>query len=214
MNIYVEEWKDVPTWEGIYQCSNYGRIKRFLKLKNGTIKQQIHLGTKTEDGYLFFTLKYYKRKERWFVHRLVATVFQRPLKFKEVAHHKNNFPWCNCNFNIQIKSNFKHLSDHHSGMKMPPEAVEKSKPTQFKKGQKFSQQIVAKREETKRQKRLLDPNYGKYEWSQQQRQNMRKVQTGRKHTEQWKRNVSQKLKGHPVSQQTKNKISQTKKMHK
>ena len=95
---YKEEWKDIPTWEGIYQCSNYGRVKRLKGIK---VRYDRLLNPyRHKNGYYTIQLTYNKRSERWFVHRLVATVFQRPLLKTEDAHHKNHLPCCNCNFNI------------------------------------------------------------------------------------------------------------------
>lgn len=110
MENYIEEWRDIPTWEGIYQVSNFGRIKR---LKGGRVKQdQIHCGKNAGNGYLRFVLTQGKRKERWDVHRLIATVFQRPLLETEEAHHKNKMPCCNCIWNIEIKNEFEHAQEH------------------------------------------------------------------------------------------------------
>lgn len=88
-----EIWKDIPAWEGIYQCSNYGRVynlitKHYLK------------GNKYKSGYYQIVLSYKGKEERWLLHRLVATVWKRPMLTNEDAHHKNHFRFCNCCWNI------------------------------------------------------------------------------------------------------------------
>ena len=111
--MYQQIWKDIPTWEGIYQVSNFGRIKR---LKGGRVKQdQIYLGKDAGNGYYRFVLTYGKRKERWDVHRLVASVWHRCLQNNEDVHHKNEFKFCNCCWNIEIKTHSKHSEEHKKG---------------------------------------------------------------------------------------------------
>lgn len=110
----MEKWKDVPTWEGIYQCSNYGNVKRIFKYKDGRIVERILKPLKRScDGYYQVLLCYKERQESWRLHRLIATVWQRPLLKTEDAHHKNRFKWCNCNNNIQIKDEKKHKEEHN-----------------------------------------------------------------------------------------------------
>ena len=141
---FEEIWKDIPTWEGIYQCSNYGRIKR---LKYGKVKyERIYQGSKdVSTGYYMFFLCTKNRKERWQLHRLVATVFQRPLVKDEEAHHKNKMKCCNCIFNIQIKMKIKHVREHKLGNKNML-------------GKHHSPESIAKRTATRMKN---DPNYGR-----------------------------------------------------
>lgn len=101
-----EEWKDANWTQGVFQVSNYGRVyntktKRFLK------------GSKyPKTGYIQIDLCYNGTRQKWELHRLVATVWQRPLLETEDAHHKNKFKWCNCCWNIQIKDSKKHAQEH------------------------------------------------------------------------------------------------------
>lgn len=91
---YKEDWKDVPTWEGIFEMSNFGVLRN-------KITNKIYFGNfdRTTKHYKV-TLCYRGREETWLIHRLVATVWQRPLLENEIAHHKNEMPCCNCVWNI------------------------------------------------------------------------------------------------------------------
>ena len=109
-----EKWKDIPTWEGIYQVSNYGRIKRHFK--NG--KDSFLTPFATKNGYYNIKLTYKGRQETWKVHRLVMTVFERPLLDTEDVHHKNELKWCNAFFNLQIKNHKDHVKEHWDDLKL------------------------------------------------------------------------------------------------
>ena len=118
---FNEEWKDVPTWNGVFQVSNFGRVyntitKRFLK------------GHKDKDGYYQIVLYHKPRRKKWRLNRLVATVFQRPLQKNEDVHHKNQIKEDNNNDNLMIIEKGQHTIKHHTG-----------KPSPLK-GTKFSQQ--------------------------------------------------------------------------
>lgn len=55
-----EKWKDIPTWEGIYKNSNFGRVKRLYKNGNERI-----LNPFVECGYYHVKLTYKGREETW-----------------------------------------------------------------------------------------------------------------------------------------------------
>lgn len=138
--MYYQEWKDIPTWNGVFQVSNFGRLKRFYKNKYVII-----LGSKNQKGYYVVNLSYKGRKKQWRLHKLVATVFQRPLVEGEDAHHKNCMKCCNCNFNIQIKDSSKHRSEHKKGKIVSQQ--QKQKQSKAMKGRKrghFSAEHKAK----------------------------------------------------------------------
>lgn len=108
--MYQEEWKDAWWTQGKFQVSKYGRVRRFKKGR-----WHILSGHKNKYGYYVVRLSYNGIHEDWRINRLVATVWQRPMLETEDAHHKNGWKWCNCNSNIQIVDEFKHLSEHKKG---------------------------------------------------------------------------------------------------
>lgn len=80
-----EIWKDIPQYEGIYQVSNLGKVKRtasgrIIKIKPGT------------GGYTGVTLHYKAKRTTFAVHRLVAITFLgKPNNYQSLhVHHKNH----------------------------------------------------------------------------------------------------------------------------
>ncbi len=85
-----EIWRDIPSYETLYQASNYGRIKSLgnsQERKEKILKQQLQ-----RNGYKRVML--YKRglKPKNFpVHRLVASAYiPNPLKKEQVNHENGN----------------------------------------------------------------------------------------------------------------------------
>ena len=99
-----EEWKPIPGYEGLYEVSNYGRVRSFKWSSNGKILSP----GKDGSGYLFVTLcKDGKTKLRR-MHRLVAEAFiPNPNNLPLVNHmdecKKNNYfgnlEWCSPAYN-------------------------------------------------------------------------------------------------------------------
>ena len=108
----MEIWKDIKSYEGLYQVSNYGNVKRKKILKGDIAK-----------GYLRITLSKSNKQERYLVHRLVAYTFIDYIEGKYYINHKdgnklnnhiNNLEWCS------ISENEKHA--HKFLNKKPPMA--------------------------------------------------------------------------------------------
>lgn len=93
-----EIWKDIKGYEGLYQVSNLGRVKR-LKRKFQTynhltkryntriIDEKIIKGTINKKGYNRISLTKDKKETKHFVHRLVVENFIRQLKDNETIDH-------------------------------------------------------------------------------------------------------------------------------
>lgn len=92
-----EIWKDISGYEGLYQVSNYGRIKN---VKTGMIIK----GGDNGRGYRFvFLCKDKNHHKRFYVHRLVAIHFiDNRYNLPQVNHidgnkynnNSNNLEWC------------------------------------------------------------------------------------------------------------------------
>lgn len=109
-----EVWKDIKGYEGMYQVSNLGRIKRLEKSfidsigRNYNYKEKIYKLQKDNNGYLMVTLP---KSKLFRVHRLVAEAFlENPNNLKEVNHidgNKSNSNILNLEW-VTHKQNMKH----------------------------------------------------------------------------------------------------------
>ena len=92
-----ELWKDIEGFEGLYQISNYGRVKSLERERHfgnriRLIPERILTPDKKKSGYLFYHLYLGGRKQKDFhAHRLVAQAFiPNPLWKKDVNHKDGN----------------------------------------------------------------------------------------------------------------------------
>lgn len=69
----LEIWKDITGYEGLYQISNYGRVKSMNY--NHTGKERILKNYKDKDGYLVVHLYKDGKRKTFKVHRLTLTTF-------------------------------------------------------------------------------------------------------------------------------------------
>ena len=107
-----EEWRDISGYEGLYQVSNFGRVKRLpAKLqakdgkyyfRNGIILKQYTMKNKGRGNYLVVHLSKSNNRRAKIVHRLVAEAFIPNPKNKSQVNHKdgnkannkiNNLEW-------------------------------------------------------------------------------------------------------------------------
>lgn len=106
-----EIWKDVVGYEGLYQVSNLGNVKRICFINNKTIKPKINFLSKCKDkhGYYRAYLSKNGKRKNAQIHRLVAEAFiPNPNNYIEVNHkdenpsnnYANNLEWCNHKYNM------------------------------------------------------------------------------------------------------------------
>lgn len=108
----MEEWKDVVGYEGIYQVSSYGRVKK----NNGKELSQ----RKDQDGYLIVTLYKGGIRADYKAHRLVGMAFiDNPNNYPVINHkdenpsnnHVENLEWCTVKYNCNYGNRNKKLSE-------------------------------------------------------------------------------------------------------
>lgn len=94
-----ELWKDIPGFEGIYQVSNLGRVKRLKRTiphnltgRTQTLKERVLTPYTNKYGYTFVHIAANKLANTLFVHKLVAMTFlgHKPCGHKIVVDHKDN----------------------------------------------------------------------------------------------------------------------------
>jgi len=126
MNKKIKEvWSDIDGYEGLYQISNYGRVK---SLKRKTYREnryghtflnhneKILKNNTRKDGYVNTTLYKDGKAKSYAIHRLVAQHFViNPNNYKEINHKDenktNNFAgnleWCTRTYNNRYSKSKK-----------------------------------------------------------------------------------------------------------
>lgn len=119
-----EVWKDIPNYEGLYQISNYGRVKSLeRKIEHKTtyggyyhVRGKILKPKIEKDGYFRIGLKKNGIKKFYRLNRLVAQVFIPNPNNYEVVNHKDenklnncidNLEWCTQKYNINYGSGIR-----------------------------------------------------------------------------------------------------------
>lgn len=113
-----EQFKDIKGYEGLYQVSNYGRIKSLPKIVNTKLKNVSSRKTKekilkcnlTRDNYLSVNLVKNKKNKTIRVHQLVCNTFIENEENYKCINHKDSNPrnnkidnleWCTQSYNIK-----------------------------------------------------------------------------------------------------------------
>lgn len=101
-----EMWKDIPDYEGLYQVSNMGRIRRMVFINQYTTKPMIRIrkAFALKNGYLAIVLHKDGGEKSCYVHRLVAEAFCEKNGGNVVNHLDcnrqnnvaSNLEWCTC----------------------------------------------------------------------------------------------------------------------
>lgn len=117
----AEEWRDIPGYEGLYQVSSLGRVKRVKHWKVQDTKrlnkyyryrklpEKILSIMKRPNGYCSVNLSKGKIQKQFWVHRLVALAFLPHSEEEAEVNHKDcnpsnnalsNLEWCTHEYNI------------------------------------------------------------------------------------------------------------------
>ena len=107
-----EIWKDIKGYEGFYQISNLGRVKRLKRWNPGkrifVECESLVAETNNGYGYLIVSLVKEHRRKNHYVHRLVAETFvENPLNKNCVNH-------LDCNKKNNIASNLEWVTQREN----------------------------------------------------------------------------------------------------
>ena len=106
----MEEWKSIPGYEGLYEVSNLGRVKRIKRYDrfNHKIVSKLLKPSYNTNGYYIVQLSNNGFKKSKLVHRLVAQLFiPNPDNLPQVNHKDedktnnivDNLEWCDSKYN-------------------------------------------------------------------------------------------------------------------
>lgn len=104
-----EIWKDIKNYEGLYQVSNYGKVKSFPRKGTQAKEERILKVSYTYNGYERVNLCKNNKNKLYLVHRLVAETFiLNPNEYPQINHidenkqnnKVNNLEWCTRSYNI------------------------------------------------------------------------------------------------------------------
>lgn len=114
----MEYWKDIQEFNGIYQISNFGRIRRIYK--KGIIKNKYLKTFKNKSGYVVAPITINNIQKNRLVHRLVAEAFIPKQKGKNEINHidenkenncVSNLEWCTHKENSNYGTRGKRISE-------------------------------------------------------------------------------------------------------
>lgn len=114
-----EIWKDVKGYEGIYQVSNTGKLKRVEHKradKNYILKEKIMRPSVDKDGYFYVKLRKEGKSKQVFIHRLVAEAFLDNSSKLPTINHKDGMKQNNTVVNLEFctfSQNTKHAYDNN-----------------------------------------------------------------------------------------------------
>ena len=110
-------WRDIKGFEGLYQVSNYGRVRSlgcFSKGRNNCLRfVKGRILSQIKHGSHFHVLLSKNKDKKWFeVHQLVAQAFISNPNNYEIVHHKNHQPDDNRVENLMWVSKEEHIAIH------------------------------------------------------------------------------------------------------
>ncbi len=112
----MEIWKDIEGYIGLYQISNYGRLKSLARIsKRGEIPERIMCTHTSKRGYKRAPLAKNGISKTYFIHTLVAVAFHTKSHPKHEVNHKDGDKLNNRSENLEWvshKQNLKHASEN------------------------------------------------------------------------------------------------------
>ena len=119
-----EIWKDIEGYEGLYQVSNWGRVKSLNYKRTG--KEEILSPRKHTNGYQFVVLTKEAKQRNRYVHRLVLMTFNPVENMSELqVNHINE---CKTDNRIENLEWVTHKENQNHGTRTLRAAEKKSIP--------------------------------------------------------------------------------------
>ena len=111
METKKEVWKDIEGYEGIYEISNFGRVKSYKRNSEGKILKPCV----SSWGYLFFVSSKGGKTKTLYIHGLVAKHFlgYKPDRMFSVVNHIDGNKTNNNISNLEIVSARKNANEFH-----------------------------------------------------------------------------------------------------
>ena len=122
-----EIWKDIEGYEGLYEVSNYGRVKSLGNGKStnkNNCKERILKPRKNRYGYLQVGLYKEGKVKRPCIHRLVAEAFIPNTENLEQVNHIDedktnncveNLEWCTREYNNNYGTRIRRIAEANTG---------------------------------------------------------------------------------------------------
>jgi len=139
----LEEWKDIPGYEGLYQASDTGKVKSLSKRSwNGNgyyrTKEKIFKDRVTRKGYLEVVLWNNRKPKSHKVHRLVMATFIGPSQLQ--VNHRNGIKSDNrlqnleyCTGSENVKHAYKTNLASNAGERHPGHILRKNQVMEIRK---------------------------------------------------------------------------------
>ena len=128
-----EIWKDIRGYEGLYQVSNWGRVR---SLKFGKIRI-LKASIRNNDGRYVINLRKDGKTKMYRIHRLVAEAFiPNPLNLPQINHKDenpgnnivDNLEWCDAKYNNNYGTHKQRVSasnKNHPVLSKPVKQIDK-----------------------------------------------------------------------------------------
>lgn len=141
-----EIWRNVKNYEGLYQVSNMGNIKRLGIVNQFGFfpKEKILTPKKCKNGYLRVSLGKQNKFKEFYIHRLVAEHFIENPLLKQQVNHLNGIKNDNRVENLEWvtpKENMRHAIKH--GLWKDPGVIQKYSKIGAALAKKITQKKVA-----------------------------------------------------------------------